>query len=99
MTRTVVVEVENRPGELARVVNLFAARGVNIETLTVSEASAEDISTITVITNADARTAEQVARLLDKQVRVLSARVQQERTTMKAFYDRDIDRRVLAGKT
>ena len=99
MTRTIVVEVENRPGELARIVNLFAARGVNIETLTVGEANAENISTITVTTNADARMTEQVARLLDKQVRVLSARVHQERTTMKAFYDKDIDRRVLAGKT
>ena len=79
MTRTIVVEVENRPGELARIVNLFAARGVNIETLNVGEASAQNISTITVTTDADGRTTEQVARLLDKQVRVLSARVHQER--------------------
>lgn len=79
MTRTVFVEVQNRPGELARIVNLFAARGVNIETLTVGEANSQDISTITVTTNADARITEQVARLLDKQVRVLSARVHQER--------------------
>ncbi len=99
MTRTIVVEVENRPGELARIVNLFAARGVNIETLTVGEASTSNISTVTVATNADERTTEQVTRLLDKQVRVLSARVHQERTTMKAFYDKDIDCRALAGKT
>jgi acetolactate synthase regulatory subunit len=99
MTHTIVVDVENQPGELARIVNLFAARGLNIETLTVGEASAENISKITVTTNADARTTEQIARLLDKQVRVLSARVHQERTTMKAFYDKDIDRRAIAGKT
>jgi ketol-acid reductoisomerase len=98
MRHTIVVDVENKPGELARIVNLFAARGVNIETLTVGQANAEDISTITVTTNADARTTEQVARLLDKQVRVLSARVHQERTTMQTFYDKDIDRRVLTGK-
>ncbi len=79
MTRTIVVEVENRSGELARIVNLFAARGVNIETLNVGEASPENISTITVTTDADDRTTEQLARLLDKQVRVLSARVHQER--------------------
>ncbi len=99
MTRTVFVEVQNCPGELARIVNLFAARGVNIETLTVGEANPQDISTITVTTNADERTTERVVRLLDKQVRVLSARVHQERTTMKALYDDDIDRRMLAGKT
>jgi ketol-acid reductoisomerase len=99
MTRTIVVEVENRPGELARIVNLFAARGVNIETLNVGEANLANISTVTVTTDADDRTTEQVARLLDKQVRVLSARVHEERKTMKAFYDQDIDRHVLAGKT
>ena len=41
MRRTIVVDVENRAGELARIVNLFAARSVNIETLTVGEASPE----------------------------------------------------------
>ena len=99
MTKTIVVEVENRPGELARIVNLFAARGVNIETLNVGEANLANISTITVTTDADDRTTEQVARLLDKQVRVLSARVHEETRTMKAFYDQDIDCHVLAGKT
>ncbi|HEX9460672.1 MAG TPA: acetolactate synthase small subunit [Thermoanaerobaculia bacterium] len=74
MSRTIVVDVENRPGELARIVNLLAARAVNIETLTVSESSPDNVSTVTVTTDADARTTEQVVRLLDKQVRVLSAR-------------------------
>jgi len=76
MTHTIVVEVQNHPGELARIVNLFAARSMNIETLVVGPASADNVSTITVTTNADTRTTEQVARLLDKQVRVLSACVQ-----------------------
>jgi len=97
MTRTIVIDVENRPGELARIVNLFAARSVNIETLNVAAANDVNISTITVTTDADARTTEQLVRLVNKQVRVLAARV--EENSMKTLYDTDIDRRALAGKT
>ncbi len=104
MRRTIVIEVENRPGELARIVGLFAARSVNIDTLIVAEPSAGNISSITVTTHADDHTTEQIVRLLDKQVRVVSARElfthhNQERITMHAVYDKDIDPRALAGKT
>ncbi|HEY3055309.1 MAG TPA: ketol-acid reductoisomerase [Thermoanaerobaculia bacterium] len=103
MNRTVTVDVENRPGELARIVGLFAGRGVNIDSLVVSEPNANNISSITVTMISDARTTEQIVRVLNKQVRVLSAREltthNQERKNMKALYDKDIDRRALAGKT
>src|SRR5262245_27567034 len=98
MSRTIVVHVENRPGGLARIDSLFAARSVNIDPMLVSEASGENVSIITVTTNTDGRTSEQLARLIGKQVRVLSARAM-EGSTMKALYDHDIDRRALAGKT
>src|SRR5262249_13439928 len=72
MSRTIVIEVENRPGELARIVNLFAARGVNIDTLTVEATALGDpsdaISQITVTTDASARTCEQIVRFLNRQV-------------------------------
>ncbi len=103
MSRTVTVDLENRPGELARIVSLFAGRGVNIDSLAVTEPNADNISSITVTMNCDARTTEQIVRVLNKQVRVLSARelttVNQEPKTMKALYDKDIDRAALAGKT
>ena len=79
MSQTIVVEVENRAGELARIVNLFAARSVNIETLSVSEANAANVSTIVVNTDTDPRTTDQLLRVIRKQVRVLSAQVE-ERT-------------------
>ncbi|HEY8183163.1 MAG TPA: ketol-acid reductoisomerase [Thermoanaerobaculia bacterium] len=103
MSRTITVDVENRPGELARIVGLFAARAVNIDSLVVTEPNADNISSITVTINSDGRTTEQIVRVLDKQVRVLSVRElvihKQERKTMQALYDQDIDRRALAGKT
>ena len=74
MSRTIAVEVENRPGELARIVNLFAARGVNIESLAVEATSDVAVSAMSIVVDADDRTTDQLIRTLDKQVRVLSAR-------------------------
>lgn len=73
-SRTIAIEVENKPGELARIVNLFAARGVNIESLAVDAVGDGSVSACRVVIEGDARIADQLVRLLDKQVRVLSAR-------------------------
>ncbi len=103
MSRTVIVDVENRPGELARIVNLFAARGVNVDALTVHPTADPAISTITVETTADDRTTALLVKLLEKQVRVLSAcevntPPPEEKTTMNVLYDKDTDPAALRGK-
>jgi ketol-acid reductoisomerase len=100
MTRIVVVEVENRDGELARIVNLFAARGINIAALTANTDA--QLATVTISIDADDRTTAQLVRNLEKQIRVLSARElpsNHRRTSMHPFYDSDVDRSALAGKT
>ncbi len=88
MSRTIAIEVENKPGELARIVNLFAARGVNIESLAVDATGGGSVSNCRVVIEGDARTADQLVRLLDKQVRVLSARECTEHQTEERTHER-----------
>ena len=47
MTHTLSVLVENRPGALARVSNMFARRGFNIESLAVGPTERPNVSRIT----------------------------------------------------
>ena len=72
MRHTLSIVVENRVGELSRIVGLFSARGFNIESLTVAEGLATEISRVTLVTTGDDRTIEQITRQLDKQIRVLN---------------------------
>ncbi|MFN2532690.1 MAG: acetolactate synthase small subunit [Pyrinomonadaceae bacterium] len=72
MRHTLAILVENRFGELARIVGLFSARGYNIESLTVAETLDPEISRVTLVTSADDKTVEQIVKQVDKQVRVLS---------------------------
>ena len=68
------MEVENCPGELARIVNLFAARGVNIESLAVDATTDVTISSMSIVGDSDDRATDQLLRTHDKKGRVLSAR-------------------------
>jgi acetolactate synthase I/III small subunit len=70
---TLSILVENRFGELSRIVGLFSARGYNIESLTVAETLDPKISRMTLVTTADDGMIEQITRLLNKQVRVIEA--------------------------
>jgi acetolactate synthase-1/3 small subunit len=71
MRHTLSILVENKFGELARVVGLFSARGFNIESLCVAETLDSKVSRITLVTSGNDRTIEQIIQLLDRQVRVL----------------------------
>ena len=69
--RTLAVMVDNEPGVLARVVGLFAARGFNIESLTVAEVDASrHRSRITIVTNGTAQLLEQIEAQLMRLVPV-----------------------------
>jgi acetolactate synthase-1/3 small subunit len=72
MRHTLAIVVENRFGELARIVDLFGARGYNIESLTVAPTLEPQVSRVTLVTSGDDETIEQIIKQLDKQIRVLS---------------------------
>jgi acetolactate synthase-1/3 small subunit len=68
---TLAVIVDNEPGILARIAGLFTARGYNIESLTVSEITADKtVSRITIVTSASPATMEQIIAQLDRLVPV-----------------------------
>ena len=70
-THTITVLVENRPGVLARVSGLFARRGYNIESLTVSITDDPNVSRMTLVVGGDADILEQITKQLHKLVDVL----------------------------
>ncbi len=66
---TFAVLVDNEPGVLHRVVGLFAARGYNIESLTVAETDrGSGASRITIVTRGTAQVLAQIEAQLQKMV-------------------------------
>jgi acetolactate synthase-1/3 small subunit len=70
---TLAIMVDNEPGILARIAGLFTARGYNIESLTVSDVTADKaVSRITIVTSASDHVMEQILAQLDRLVPVHS---------------------------
>ncbi|HCE77450.1 MAG TPA: acetolactate synthase small subunit, partial [Lachnospiraceae bacterium] len=68
------VTVENRSGVLSKIAGLFARRGFNIEQLTVGETDDPTVSSITIVSEGDDRTMEQIEKQLNKQIDVIKVR-------------------------
>ena len=71
MTHTLSVLVENRPGALARVSNMFARRGFNIESLAVGPTERPNVSRITLRVDCAQESIEQIEKQMHKLVNVL----------------------------
>ncbi len=72
MRSVISVLLENESGALSRVVGLFAQRGYNIESLTVSTTNDKTLSRMTIVTKVDGQaTLEQMMKQLHKIVDVL----------------------------
>ena len=68
---TLSIIVDDEPGVLARVIGLFAARGFNIDSLTVSETeSKQQLSRITLITSGSPSVIEKIKVQVDRLVSV-----------------------------
>ena len=71
MRHTLSVVVVNSPGVLTRVSGLFARRGYNIESLTVSATQRSDISRMTIVVEGDPAVLEQMVKQLNKLIDVI----------------------------
>ncbi|HEX2557063.1 MAG TPA: acetolactate synthase small subunit [Nitrososphaera sp.] len=67
--------VENKPGVLFRVTNLFRARNFNIESITVGATEQKDLSRMTITTNSDEMTLDQLVKQLRKLIDVVEVKV------------------------
>jgi acetolactate synthase-1/3 small subunit len=68
---TLSILVEDKPGALARVSNLFARRGFNIESLAVGPTERPDVSRITLRVDCSEQSLEQLEKQIHKLVNVL----------------------------
>ncbi|MCL2359089.1 MAG: acetolactate synthase small subunit [Nitrososphaerota archaeon] len=70
-TQVISVLVENKPGVLHMIANLFRRRNFNIESITVGPSVDTDSARMTITVNADEKTLDQVVKQLAKQIDVL----------------------------
>ncbi|ACY47635.1 acetolactate synthase, small subunit [Rhodothermus marinus DSM 4252] len=83
---TIAVLLENTIGALIRVVNLFSARGFNLESVTVGETDDPTISRMTIVTTGNDRIIGQVLRQLDRLIDTLHV----EDLTGSSFVEREL---------
>ncbi len=70
-SKVISVLVENKPGVLHMIANLFRRRNFNIESITVGPTEQGEISRMTITVNGDEKTIDQVVKQVAKQIDVL----------------------------
>jgi acetolactate synthase-1/3 small subunit len=70
-TKVITVLVENKPGVLYIIANLFRRRNFNIESITVGPTEQSAIARMTITVNEDEKTIDQVVKQVAKQIDVL----------------------------
>nr|MBS0019696.1 acetolactate synthase small subunit [Gammaproteobacteria bacterium] len=71
MRHIISILLENEPGALSRVANLFSARGYNIESLSVAPTEDASLSRMTLVTRGSDEIIEQITKQLNKLVDVI----------------------------
>ncbi|MEI6863304.1 MAG: acetolactate synthase small subunit [Candidatus Omnitrophota bacterium] len=71
MKHTISVLVENKFGVLARIAGLFSARGFNIDSLAVGPTEDASVSRMTIVSEGDDKTLEQIKKQLNKLIDVI----------------------------
>lgn len=70
-TKVISLLVDNKPGVLHGIANLFRRRNFNIESITVGPTEQKNIARMTITVNEDEKTIEQVVKQLAKLIDVL----------------------------
>ena len=68
---TISVHLENRSGSFMRVAGMFAAKGYNLESMTVGPTEVDGVSRVTLVTRGDDAIIEQIIKQLNKLVDTL----------------------------
>lgn len=71
MRRTLIAQVEDKPGVLNRVAGLFSRRAFNIESLTVGHTEQQGVSRMTIVVDSSHTDTQKVAQNLYKLVNVI----------------------------
>lgn len=72
------VLVENRSGVLCKVAGLFSRRCFNIDSLAVGETDDPKVSCMTIVSDGDDRTIEQIEKQLNKKIDVIKVKTYDE---------------------
>jgi acetolactate synthase I/III small subunit len=70
-TKVISVLVQNKPGVLHLIANLFRRRNFNIESITVGPTQQPSVARMTITVNEDEKTIDQVVKQVAKQIDVL----------------------------
>ncbi len=83
---TISILVENKFGAFNRIAGLFAAKGYNIDSLTVGPTEEGDISRMTVVTRGDDQIIEQITKQLNKLIDTIKV----VDLTFESFVEREL---------
>lgn len=70
-TTVIAALVENKPGVLHSVSNMFRRRGYNIESITVGHTEQKDVARMTITVSGDEKTMEQITKQMNKLIEVI----------------------------
>lgn len=92
---TITVLVENTIGAMIRVVNMFSARGFNLESVAVGETEDSSVSRMNIVTTGNDRVIAQILRQLNRLIDTLDVKD----LTDEAFVERELCLLKVAYKT
>jgi len=82
MWSIISVLVENKPGVLFKITNLFRSRNYNIDSISVGVTENPEVSRMTITTEADEKQLNQILKQLDKLIDTLEVKLLEEKKSV-----------------